>query len=47
VLDLLETNDFDWAYFTYNAGLVLKQSWNFDGASLQPLITAKMALNIP
>jgi hypothetical protein len=47
VLDLLETNNFDWAYFTYNAGLVLQKSWNFDSTSLEPLITAKMALNLP
>jgi hypothetical protein len=47
VLDLLETNNFDWAYFTYDAGLILQKSWNFDGTSLEPLITAKMALNLP
>ena len=47
VVDLLETDNFDWAYFLYNAGLVVKKGWGFEGTPLQRVLTSKMALDIP
>lgn len=47
VVDLLETDNFGWAYFTYNAGLVVKKGWGFEGTSLQLVLTSKMALDLP
>ena len=46
VIDLLETNGFDWSYFQYESRRDGKGSWTFEATSFESVVTSKFSLNL-